>query len=187
MSHQASSRSAGLFFFARRGFRLAGIGSVRFKRTEPVTEPATKKKRWATPLGDFVGPLVEPVLAKQGFSEASLVGSWTEIVGEMIAAGCRPIKLQWPPRPAKRDPETPIEPATLVLRVAGGFALEAQHCAALIIERVNAHLGWRCVGKIAFRQGPVEPGPRRKGPPAAPSAEALTQAREAAAAIEGDE
>lgn len=152
-----------------------------------MAEPAgAKKRRWATPLGDFVAPLVEPVLAKQGFGEASLVASWPEIVGETIARSCRPIKLQWPPRPPKRDPESPVEPATLVLRVAGGFALEAQHCAALIIEKVNAHLGWHCVGKLAFRQGPVEQPARRRRPPA-PSAEALAQAREAAAAIEGED
>jgi hypothetical protein len=150
---------------------------------EPV---GAKKRRWATPLGDFVAPLVEPVLAKQGFGEASLVASWPDIVGETIARFCRPIKLQWPPRPPKRDPESPVEPATLVLRVAGGFALEAQHCAALIIEKVNSHLGWRCVGKLAFRQGPVEqPARRRRAPP--PSAEALAEARQAAAAIEGEE
>lgn len=148
---------------------------------EPV---GAKKRRWATPLGDFVAPLVEPVLAKQGFGEASLVASWPEIVGETIARSCRPIKLQWPPRPPKRDPESPAEPATLVLRVAGGFALEAQHCAALIIERVNSHLGWNCVGKLAFRQGPVEQPARRRRLPA-PSAEALAEARQAAAAIEG--
>jgi hypothetical protein len=144
-----------------------------------------KKGRWAAPLGDFVAPLVEPILAKQGFGEASLIGSWPEIVGETISRHCRPIKLQWPPRPQKRDPESPVEPATLVLRVEGGFALEAQHSAALIIERVNMHLGWSCVGKLAFRQGPVEQ-PRVRRPPAPPSAEAVEKAQAASAAIEGE-
>jgi hypothetical protein len=152
-----------------------------------VAEPRDeKKRRWATQLGEFVAPLVEPVLAKQGFGEASLVASWPEIVGETIARSCRPIKLQWPPRPAKRDPESPIEPAILVLRVEGGFALEAQHSAALIIERVNSHLGWNCVGKLAFRQGPIEkPAGRRR--PGAPSVEAWTRAHHEAAAIDGEE
>jgi hypothetical protein len=137
-------------------------------------------------LGEFVAPLVEPVLAKQGFGETSLVSSWPEIVGETIARSCRPIKLQWPPRPPKRDPESPVEPAILVLRVEGGFALEAQHGAALIIERVNAHLGWNCIGKLAFRQGPIEKAAARRRP-GAPSAEALAKAHQEAAAIEGEE
>jgi hypothetical protein len=152
-----------------------------------VAEPLGEKKRpWATPLGAFVAPLVEPVLAKQGFGQASLVASWPEIVGETIASSCRPIKLQWPPRPPKRNPESSIEPATLVLRVEGGFALEAQHSAALIIERVNSHLGWSCVGKLAFRQGPIEKAAARRRP-SAPSAEALAKAHQEAAAIKGDE
>jgi hypothetical protein len=160
--------------------------SVHFRQAAPVAETRSGKKgQWATPLGDFVTPLVEPVLAKQGFGEASLIGDWSEIVGETIARHCRPIKLQWPPRPPKRDPESPIEPAMLVLRVEGRFALEAQHSAALIIEKVNAHLGWHCVGKLAFRQGPIEDTPRRPRA-GAPSAEAVEKAREASEAIEGE-
>jgi hypothetical protein len=137
-------------------------------------------------LGDFVAPLVEPILAKQGFGEASLIASWPEIVGETISRHCRPIKLQWPPRPQKRDPESPVEPATLVLRVEGGFALEAQHSAAVIIERVNMHLGWSCVGKLAFRQGPVEQFARTRRSASPPSAEAIGKAQAEAAAIEGE-
>jgi hypothetical protein len=153
-----------------------------------VKEPhRDKHRRWATPLGDFVAPLVEPVLAKQGFGEASLIADWTDIVGETIGRGCRPIKLQWSPDAPKRNPESPREPATLVLRVESGLALEIQHSALLIVERVNAHLGWRCVGKLAFRQGPLEGvrRPRKRGAP--PTREALETARQAAAAIEGEE
>ncbi len=91
--------------------------------------------------------MIEQALAARGLSEASLIADWPAIVGESVARYARPLQLQWPPRPAKRDPEAPIAPATLVLRVDGAFALEAQHSAAIIVERVNAHLGWRCVGK----------------------------------------
>jgi hypothetical protein len=152
-----------------------------------VKEPQREKpRRWATPLGDFVAPLVEPVLAKQGFGEASLIADWVDIVGAAIGRGCRPIKLQWPARAPKRDPDAPPEPATLVLRVESGLALEIQHSALLIIERVNAHLGWRCIGKLAFRQGPLEASnrPRKRGPP---TREALETARQAAAAIDGED
>jgi len=70
-------------------------------------------------------------------------------------------------------------PATLVLRVDPAFALEAQHAAAVIVARVNAHLGWRCIGRIALRQGPLAATrtPLRAAP--APS----EAARERAAAI----
>ena len=124
--------------------------------------------------------MLGPALAARGLSEASLVAHWEEIVGLDIARFARFERLNWPPRGAKADPETPRAPATLVLRIDSAFALEAQHLARLIVERVNAHLGWRCVEKAAFRQGPL-PTARPTRRVAAPSAEALAEARAAAA------
>ena len=122
----------------------------------------------AKPLAEFTPALLSGVLAARGLGEASLIADWPAIVGETIARHARPIELKWPPRAAKRDPEAPIAAATLILRVEGAFALEAQHSAPIILARVNAHLGWRCVEKIAFRQGPLPPhegkAPPRAGP-----------------------
>ena len=53
------------------------------------------------------------------------------------------------------DPDARPEPATLVVRVESAFALELQHLAPLLIERINAHYGWRCVGRLVLKQGPV--------------------------------
>jgi len=140
----------------------------------------------AKPLAAFMPAIIGEALAARGMGEASLVSHWPAIVGKAIAGYARPIELQWPVRGPKRDPEKPAPAATLVLLVNGAFALEAQHNAAVIIARVNAHLGWRCVEKIAFRQGPLPPLPaKRKGPPA-PSAEAEQEAREAARAIDDE-
>jgi hypothetical protein len=137
-----------------------------------------KKKPFATLLSAHIAPVIGPALAARGLSEASLVSHWPEIVGADIARFCRFERLNWPPRGAKTDPEAPRPPATLILRIDGAFAVEAQHMSRLIVERVNAHLGWRCVGKAAFRQGPLPqaPAPRRVR---APSWEALEQARAA--------
>ena len=143
-------------------------------------------RRGAKALAEFVPEIIEEALAARGVSKASLIADWPAIVGESIARYARPIELQWRPRPARRDPETAIAPATLVLRVEGAFALEAQHNAAIIAARVNAHLGWRCVEKIAFRQGPLPPPKEKRRPPPPPSAEAEAEARTAAAAIGDD-
>ena len=141
-------------------------------------------RRGAKPLAEFTSGLIAEALAARGLGEASLIADWPAIVGETVARHARPIELQWPPQAAKRDPEGRTRPATLVLRVEGAFALEAQHSASVIIDRVNAHLGWRCVERIAFRQGPLPPlKNRRRGAPA-PSDAAEAAARAAAAAIE---
>ena len=88
--------------------------------------------------------------------------SWPEIVGERLAAVSQPLRLDWPKR---QTGQTAPQPSTLVVRVEGQFAIEAQHLAPLIIERVNAFYGWRCVGRLVLKQGPV----RRGKPPAKPT------------------
>jgi hypothetical protein len=143
-------------------------------------------RRGAKALAEFMPEIIEEALAARGLSFASLVADWPVIVGESIARYARPIQLQWPPRAAKRDPEASIAPSTLVLRVDGAFALEAQHSAAIIVARVNAHLGWRCVEKVAFRQGPLPPLRQERRSLAAPSADAELEASKAASSVEDE-
>jgi hypothetical protein len=52
---------------------------------------------------------------------------------------------------------------------------------------VNAHLGWRCVDKIAFRQGPLPPVEDRRRVAPVPSEAAEAAARAAAASIEDED
>ncbi len=144
-------------------------------------------RRGAKRLSEFTPGLLSEALAARGLGEASLIADWPAIVGETFARHARPIELQWPPRAAKRDPEAPSRPATLVLRVEGAFALEAQHSASVIVARVNAHLGWRCVDKIAFRQGPLPPLKERRRVAPPPSDGAQAAARAAAASIEDED
>jgi hypothetical protein len=144
-----------------------------------------KKYSKPVPLADLVGGAVDPVLAKQGFGQSSLILHWDDIVGARLAACSEPIKLQWPPRHAHRTPDAAPEPATLIVRVAGGMAIEIQHLAPQLIERVNAHLGWRAVGRLAIRQGPLEK--RLKSPRIAPpDAEAVNEARQATEGVEDE-
>jgi hypothetical protein len=149
--------------------------------------PAAPRPRraWSRPLADFVHGLVDPVVARQGFGQSDLLLHWDEIAGERLAAICEPVRLIWPPRGPKRSPDAAAEPATLVLRVANGFGLDLQHLAPVLIERVNAHLGWRCVGRLRIDQGRLE---RRKpaaaARPAAPAPAALARAQALTGGIE---
>jgi len=152
-----------------------------------MTKPVREKARgFAAQLGSLIEGVVEPTLAARGLGEISLITDWPEIVGTEIARYARPLQIQWPRRGAKRRPEESAA-ATLVLRVDGAFALEAQHARAIIVERVNAHLGWRCVEKIAFRQGPLAEAKKTRRAAPAPSAEAQAEALALAAPIEDEE
>jgi hypothetical protein len=152
-------------------------------RAESMMRPG---RGGAKRLAEFTPGLIAEALAARGLSETSLIADWPAIVGETLARHARPIELKWPPRVSKRDPDAPIVPATLVLRVESAFALEAQHSASVIVDRVNAHLGWRCVDRIAFRQGPLPPLKDKRRAAPVPSDAAEAAARAAAARIEDD-
>lgn len=133
------------------------------------------------PLADFIDTCLGPALAAQGFAASDVIVAWPEIVGERLAAFTQPMKIEWKRKPPNADPETRPDPATLVVRVESAFALEMQHLAPLVIERVNAHYGWRCIGKIVLKQGPV-----RRTEPKRPAAVTVSPAtrRKVEAAVE---
>jgi hypothetical protein len=123
---------------------------------------------FAKPLRDLVPKVVSDSFNRQGFASAELVTRWTEIVGVEIAAHSEPIKVQWV-RPADGEAR---EPGTLVLRVEGPSAIEIQHLANVVCERVNRFFGWRAVDRLALRQAPLRRGERKAVPVANPAAAA---------------
>ena len=144
-----------------------------------MTIPARKGPRGPRRLADLVRPALEPVLAKRGLSQASLILDWPAIVGARTAALCEPARLQWPPRGPRTD-MAKAGPAILWLRVAPGRALDIQYQAPVIVERVNAHFGWRCVASVKFaaeakRATRSLPGIRPIDPQARTQAAAMTR------------
>ena len=123
-------------------------------------------KRRTRTLADLVDGCLDKAVAAQGFAGADVILSWDDIVGERLARHSQPIKMDWPRRFQPAGESRP-DAATLVVRVESAFALELQHTAPLVIERVNAHYGWRCVGRLVLKQGPV----KRRAPDVAPRPE----------------
>jgi hypothetical protein len=135
------------------------------------------------PLADLIDDLLAPALAAQGFAGRAIVALWPEIVGERLAARTRPLKIDWPRR--RPAPCEMSEPATMVVRVESAFALEMQQLGPIVIERVNTHLGWRAVGKLVLKQGPVEAPVVAAAPPAADPA-LLARMERQVAGVEGE-
>jgi hypothetical protein len=109
------------------------------------------KRSEPKPLADLVGRCVADAFKRQGFTSCEIVTHWDDIVGPQIAAVAEPIRMQWI-RSRDRDESAP---ATLVLRVEGPAAIEIQHLAGVIVERVNRYVGWQAVGAIGLRQAPL--------------------------------
>ena len=137
------------------------------------------------PLADLIEPTLDRALAAQGFSGHDIVASWPDIVGERLDAASKPLKVDWPRR---RPGETGrSDPATLVVRVESAFALELQHMAPQLIERINAVYGWRCIGRLVLKQGPVGREARRAQAPAPlPSADDCRRVAAATAPVEDE-
>jgi len=114
-------------------------------------------RAFAKPLRDLLGKVVGETFTRQGFASAELVTRWGEIVGPEISAHSEPIKIQWP-RPAEGEQRAP---GVLILRVEGPAAIEIQHLANVVCERVNGFLGWRAVDRLALRQAPLRRASRK--------------------------
>jgi len=118
--------------------------------------PPVRKRRFAAPLADLVSECVNQAFSRQGFAAVEIITHWEDIVGPELGRRSEPMRLHWPRR---EDPESV---GTLTVKVEGAYAIELQYLAPIVMERVNRYFGWRCVGRIAIRQGPVTP---RAAPP----------------------
>src|SRR4051794_41788118 len=105
------------------------------------------------PLADLIDLCLGRSLAAQGFAASDVITAWPDIAGERLAAVSQPVRIEWPRRGQRPDPEARPEPASLGLRVEGAFAIEGQHPAPPPIERIHAPYGRRLL-----RPGRVEPG-----------------------------
>lgn len=145
----------------------------------PPKDPTRRTSRGLLAVGANLPSIAAPALRKRGFAEARLITDWPSIVGESMARETLPQKLAFP-RGSRTD-------AILHLRVASGFALELQHSAPQVIERINGFFGFRAVADLRYVQGPIPlpKRPRRVSPPRLPDAEE-TRLQETLGDIEDD-
>jgi hypothetical protein len=130
-------------------------------------------KSGARAIGSFVAKALDPAARARGFATTALLSDWPAIVGRELAQFTMPDRVLWPRR---RDEEADDKPkkghradgATLVLRIEGPRAIEVQHRAGQILERVNSYFGYRAVTEMRFLQAPIahaaKPPQAPKGP-----------------------
>lgn len=119
------------------------------------------KRRGGGPkaLAQALPAITKRILGKRGLAEGSLISDWSSIVGEQVASRCIPKQLAFKRSSERRE-------GTLTLRVESGFATELVYLEQQLLERINAHFGYRAVAKLKLQQGPViAPGQRRRKAP----------------------
>jgi len=119
------------------------------------------KSRRGTPhINRFLWKIAKPSMQRRGFSDQTLIEHWPTIVGDNLAALSQPLRLS---RKGMREGEA----AVLTVKVEGAMALEIQHFAPQIIERLNGYYGYPAIGKLNIVQGPLyrRPAPHIPKPP----------------------
>ena len=92
-------------------------------------------------LAQILPKITREAFRDRGFYQASILTSWSEIVGEEMASRSCPEKIS--------------KGGVLTVRVEGSFALEFQHIEPQLLERIACHFGHRAVSRISLRQGPM--------------------------------
>jgi len=169
------------------------------KQTPPKQSPhdilqQAPKKAGGTPhINRVLRKITSRAMQRRGFRDNQLIAIWPTIVGAHLARFSQPVRLsrQWsgdkppspkPPRKIQEPKTTQSEGvanatsasgatgATLIVKVEGAMALELQHLAPQIIERLNNYYGYVAIGKLHIIQSPVTT------PASAPARKALKKA-----------
>jgi hypothetical protein len=122
------------------------------------------------PLAATLPAVTKAALGKRGMALAALLAEWEAIMGPGLAAATTPIRLvrERPKGEAEGAEKAEEAGAVLELRAEGAAAVELQHLEPRILERINAHFGYRAVTRLKLRQGPAG-GFRRRPAPAVPA------------------
>ena len=136
-------------------------------------KPWQKGGSAAKAIGAYVANMLDPIARARGFAITSLLSEWPAVVGEELARFTAPEKVVWPRRSEDGEAASPqsawrTDGAILVLKVDGPRAIEVQHRAEQILERVNIYFGYRAVAQLRFLQAPVPKAQSQQGPIPAP-------------------
>ena len=102
--------------------------------------PSSDKRLFRTvPIGAILPTITRQAYRAHGPALAQLLADWPELIGPALAAIAQPRRLS---------------AATLTLGCAGPAALELQHVAAALVQRINGHYGRQVVQRIRFVHQP---------------------------------
>lgn len=144
----------------------------RLPGAAPEDEGASRRRRAAPGGGGLRAAgiagsrVAAPILARRGGGVlARLKAQWAAVAGSELAAASWPMSLG-------RD-------GALKLRVAPGAALDLQHRAPLVVERINLFFGHEAVARLVLVQGPLPLATARRPPSPSPLGEAEASALDA--------
>ena len=103
----------------------------------PRKDEAPRRNYGSKPIGAVLPAVTRPAFRKHSPATAQLMADWPIIVGPALATTTVPRRFA---------------AGTLTLGCAGPIALELQHLAGPLMERINGHLGRPLVQRLKFVQ-----------------------------------
>jgi hypothetical protein len=103
------------------------------------------RPRGFTRIAVAAAPALGGAGAKRGIAESRLIADWPAIVGADLARAVKPLKMTHAGREGGLG-------ATLVVAAEGARAVEVQHLAAVIVEKVNQVYGYAAVSRLRVVQ-----------------------------------
>lgn len=148
------------------------------KTTQPQSGFYTRQRQ-TVPVARLLQRVLTPAARRHGFAETAVLADWPAIVGPMMAKRCQPIKIS---RGRGKS-----APGTLVVMASPVMALELQHAAPQIVDRVNTYFGYRAIAKLHLIGGRVQTSPVIKPKKTIPLSDDQNEfIAETASAIESD-
>lgn len=125
-------------------------------------------------LAGLISAVLDPAARRRGFAVASLLSDWPAIVGPPLARRCHPMRVEY--APGRRGK------GVLLLHVGSAAAVEVQHSAREIIDRINTYFGYPAIRQLRLLQVPMQvpmhaPAPVRIVKPPNPKLEAVLAER----------
>ena len=112
-------------------------------------------------VSKVLGRITGRTMNRRGFSDSRMLENWSAIVGPQLAAMSQPVRLSR--RKSGRDGEETAG-GVLTVKAEGAIALEIQHLAPQIIDRLNSYYGYAAIARLNIVQGPVTVTPSPLSP-----------------------
>ncbi|MEC6998879.1 MAG: DciA family protein [Pseudomonadota bacterium] len=112
-------------------------------------------------VSKVLGRITGRTMNRRGFNDSRMLENWSAIVGPQLAAMSQPVRLSR--RKSGRDGEETAG-GVLTVKAEGAIALEIQHLAPQIIDRLNSYYGYAAIARLNIVQGPVTVTPSPLSP-----------------------
>jgi hypothetical protein len=119
---------------------------VRGHRRKLRARPEIRRGGGLRRLPELLSRVLDPAARRRGLAEARLLTDWRLVIGPELGARCQPVRL------SGRSESGGV----LTVHVGGASALELQHSAPQLLERINGFFDYPAVARLRLSRALAE-------------------------------